>query len=252
MSSVFLDYATYYDLLYRDKDYLNEVEILDDLLKEYIGDNNNILEFGTGTGKHASLLSKRGYNLTGVELSNQMISLIKDPLIKNKTYQGDIRTFKIESKFNAILSLFHVISYMVENSDLDQVFQNANNHLNKEGIFIFDVWHLPAVLHHGVETRIKRVKENDIELLRLTEAKLNKEKNTCLVNFSIYLLDTLKKTYENIFESHNMRYFTPDEISNHGEKNGFKIVQTIGFPSKKEPDRNTWGVLYVLKKIENI
>lgn len=56
---VFADYARYYDLLYRDKDYKAEAEYVARLIRKFHPATQNILELGSGTGIHARLLSKK-------------------------------------------------------------------------------------------------------------------------------------------------------------------------------------------------
>ena len=52
----------------------------------------------------------------------------------------------IGQKFDAIVFLFHVMSYQVTNKMLNEVFSNVFKHLNDGGLFIFDFWYGPAVL----------------------------------------------------------------------------------------------------------
>ena len=70
-------YTRYYDLIYHDKDYEAEVDYIVDLLLSNGVTGHQILEFGSGTGKHGRLLAQRGYQVTGIERSAQMLSLSK-------------------------------------------------------------------------------------------------------------------------------------------------------------------------------
>jgi ubiquinone/menaquinone biosynthesis C-methylase UbiE len=58
--SNFRKYASYYDLLYRDKDYSAEVVYIDSLVRRHCPESHYILELGSGTGRHALLLAQRG------------------------------------------------------------------------------------------------------------------------------------------------------------------------------------------------
>ena len=66
---VFDEYAEYYDLLYKDKDYVAEANYIDGILQKYATGCQKILELGCGTGKHAELLSHKGYEITGIDMS---------------------------------------------------------------------------------------------------------------------------------------------------------------------------------------
>ena len=79
------EYSQIYDLLYKSKDYEREVEYLNKLIKKnYKKKIKNILDIGCGTGKHASLLVDKGYQLHGVDMSPQMISIAKKNFTKIK------------------------------------------------------------------------------------------------------------------------------------------------------------------------
>lgn len=67
-SAVFDRYAEYYDLLYRDKDYETETRYVAHVLELACPNARTLLEFGTGTGRHAELLRSYGFGIQGVEI----------------------------------------------------------------------------------------------------------------------------------------------------------------------------------------
>ncbi|MGZ8393579.1 MAG: class I SAM-dependent DNA methyltransferase, partial [Nitrospira sp.] len=147
--TVFGDYAHYYNLLYRDKDYAGETEYIASLLERFRPEARNIVELGSGTGRHADLLSRKGYVIHGIELSSEMLAQARSFSACNDKLtfsQGDIRKVRLQTLFDAALSLFHVISYQATNNDLLAAFRTAREHLSAAGIFIFDCWYGPAVL----------------------------------------------------------------------------------------------------------
>ena len=72
--SVFGKYAKYYDLLYQDKNYSKEADYIDRLIKTYHPESKTILDLGCGTGRHDILLAEKGFFLTGVDSSKEMLS----------------------------------------------------------------------------------------------------------------------------------------------------------------------------------
>ena len=131
---------------------------------------DTILELGSGTGAHGLILQNIGYDIYGLEQSLQMTD--KANLRGFPCEQADIREFTIDRKFDAVISLFHVISYIIDNESLNQVFKNASNCLNPGGLFIFDVWYSPAVYHQKPEIRIKKVEDEEICVIRLAEPEM--------------------------------------------------------------------------------
>jgi hypothetical protein len=73
-ATVFTDYARYYDLLYRDKDYAVEGDYVAGLIKKYHPVAQSILELGSGAGIHANLLAKKGFTVHGIERSPETLA----------------------------------------------------------------------------------------------------------------------------------------------------------------------------------
>ena len=86
--------------------------------------------------------------------------------------QGDITTTHLPSRFNAVLSLFHVVSYQTTNPSLQAVFANAAHHLDPGGLFLFDVCHSPAVAAQRPELRVRRLHTADLVITRIAEPTL--------------------------------------------------------------------------------
>src|SRR6187200_623757 len=121
--SVFREYAEYYDILYKDKDYSGEVDFVLDCLGP-VPPGAELLELGSGTGRHAESLAKRGLGVTGVDMSAEMVEQARrrfvglPPTSKAPAFAvGDLRSVRLNRKFDVVISLFHVFSYQVSNED---------------------------------------------------------------------------------------------------------------------------------------
>ena len=68
--------------------------------------------------------------------------------------KGDIKTY-LEKKFNAVISIFHVVSYQTSNNDVFDLLNNASRHLNKGGLFLFDVWYIQWYYHYKTGNKNK-------------------------------------------------------------------------------------------------
>jgi predicted TPR repeat methyltransferase len=246
---VFNKYSELYDLIYFDKDYSKETDYIINIIKQYNPVTKEILEYGSGTGIHGSLLVEKGYNVTGVELSKTMMekaqSLISRKGLSNKfkLYNEDISKFRINKKFDSVISLFHVISYLTGNGQLNRTFQNASYHLESGGLFIFDIWYAPAVLTLKPQNKIKEFENDVLKILRYTEPVILYN-----VKFKLIVLDKTDGKVSQLDEIHKMRYFSIPEIEYLAGINSFEMVKTEEFLSAKEPSENTWGVCFILRK----
>ena len=247
--TVFVDYSRYYDLLYRDKDYAAEADYVYSRLEKFCPCSiGTLLEFGSGTGIHARLLAKKGVQVTGIEYSAEMVAQAE--ITENFTCcQGDIREARLNSRFDAVVSLFHVMSYQTENSDMRNVFDRAGEHLNPGGIFLFDIWYTPAVLSMRPETRVKRVAVDDaIEVTRIAEPDILVNENRVDVHYTVFINNTKTKQCHTVKETHPMRYFSLPEIDLFAECSGFERICAEEFLTGEELGEKTWGACIVLQK----
>lgn len=245
-------YSQYYDLLYSDKDYLNEVEYIDKLIKSNTNNAKTLLDMGCGTGKHAELFCNKGYVVHGIDLSLDMLKIAetrRQGKENNLNFsQSNIMNLNLNKKFDVIVSLFHVISYQNSNEELIRAFEVAKEHLNDGGIFIFDFWYGPAVLTDLPTTRIKKLENRNIKVTRLAEPIMHAMKNIVDVNYTVFIED--KNTNEIIkkTELHKMRYFFDTELEMVCDKVDFTFEKKYTWLLDTEPNFNSWNVVWILRK----
>jgi SAM-dependent methyltransferase len=254
-TDVFADYARYYDLLYRDKDYVAEAEYVSGLIRKYHPASRSILELGSGTGIHASLLVEKGFTVHGIERSHEMLARSRS-LTENISAghgrlsfaHGDIREIRLKVSFDTVISLFHVISYQTTNEDVTAAFETASQHLNKGGIFIFDVWYGPTVLAERPAVRIKRMADEQIEITRLTEPILYPNENRVEVNYHVFVRDRANQIVSELKEKHIMRYFFKPEIERTANQAGLYCLHVEEWLTSKTPGQSTFSVCFIAKK----
>ncbi|WP_035985355.1 class I SAM-dependent DNA methyltransferase [Leptolyngbya sp. KIOST-1] len=254
--SVFNAYAQYYDLLYQDKDYAQEADFIHQLLKTHAPAAQHLLELGSGTGRHAEYLAERGYQVTGVERSEEMLSRCGERQAAQssqiaqrlKFLQGDLRQVRLEQTFDCVLSLFHVISYQTNNADLAAAFDTVTQHLKPGGIFIFDVWYGPAVLHDQPQVRVKRLQNETLAITRIAEPVLHPNDNIVDVNYQVLLQQLGTDTWQELRELHRMRYLFKPELELLLHQAGMDLVTCGEWMSDRPPSLDTWGVYFVAVK----
>jgi SAM-dependent methyltransferase len=246
--TVFSDYAKYYNLLYRDKDYASETSYILSLLRQFQCGEGAILEFGSGTGRHAALLAEEGYSVCGVELSQEMLQQAQRLAGNNprlEFLQGDMREVRLEQRADAVISLFHVMSYQTSNSSLDECFRTFREHLKPRGLLIFDCWYGPCVLTERPATGVKRVFDDSTEVTRLVEPQLHPNENTVDVNYHIFVRDLPTGTVSEIRETHRMRYFFLPEIEMLLELHGFTLLRAEQWLTGRGLGCDTFGACFV-------
>lgn len=249
MSKVFNNYSKYYDLLYQDKDYLGEIDYIHELIKKYHPTGKKIIEFGSGTGKHANLLALLGYHLLGIEPSESMLKIATERKHPNVEFQqANLQNFSTTSNYDIALALFHVISYVNTNNDLLISFKKIYQQLNPGGIFIFDIWYTPAVLTQIPENRTKVIEDNELKIERVASPIIHWNTNIIDVNYNVKIYNKNNGNIDHFKETHQMRHFGIPEIELLTNAVGFEILCVEEFFSRKIPGNDTWGVCFVLKK----
>jgi SAM-dependent methyltransferase len=253
--SVFGNYARYYDLLYKDKDYQGEANYVRNLIEKYAQSAGSILELGCGTGAHAKLLAEFGYRLHGVDLSEDMLTVAHQrkldsdlELAERMSFsKGDIRNVKVDGHFDVVLSLFHVMSYLVTNEDLQAAIATAKSHLKPGGIFIFDCWYGPAVLTDRPAVRVKELEDNEIAVTRIAEPVIYANENLVDVNYHIFIRDKSDQSVQELKETHRMRYLFKTELEFLLQAAGMAIIEQSEWMTGRELGFDTWGACFVVR-----
>jgi ubiquinone/menaquinone biosynthesis C-methylase UbiE len=116
----------------------------------------SVLDVGCGTGAVAIPLAKRGYRVTGVDMSAEMLAIAYDKMRAEQAsvtwVEQDMRELEVEPA-DAVISLCDSLSYLTEEEDVQETFRRVFAHLTPGGVFLFDV-HSPYKMLHvfGDET----------------------------------------------------------------------------------------------------
>lgn len=136
-------FASVYDELMDNVPYEEWCKYICSILSSYGIDEGLVLDLGCGSGKFTELMAERGYDMIGVDNSEEMLMMAMD-----KRYESghdilyllqDMREFELYGTVRGIVSVCDCINYITEPSDLEHVFKLVNNYLDNDGIFIFDI-----------------------------------------------------------------------------------------------------------------
>lgn len=248
--TVFGAYSKYYNLLYKDKDYAGEAHYVHSLIQKYAPAAGSVLDLGCGTGRHDFELAESGYQIAGVDVSEEMLAAANFRLTSRKLphmlafHRGDIRTVRLNQTFDVVISLFHVMSYQTSNDDLRAAFATAKAHLRPGGLFIFDCWYGPAVLTDPPVVRVKRLEDDEVAVTRIAEPVMHYNENVVDVNYEVLITDKNTGARELLHETHRMRYLFMPEIKEIFNDNGIKLVLAEEWLTGKKPGCDTWGVCF--------
>lgn len=252
-------YSRYYDLFYGDKDYAGEAAFVDGVLRHHGLTGMEILELGCGTGRHAAELVALGYRVHGIDVSETMLedALSLAEHLQSTTQglsnllvveQGDARSFRAGRVFDAVMSLFHVMSYQTSNEDLSDAITTAAVHLDPGGLFLFDCWYGPAVLTQRPETREKTLEDDAVRVTRIATPVMHPNADVCDVDYNVTVFAKTTGEETVITEKHPMRYLFTPEVALVLSASGFDLVASCEFGTGAPLGFDTWNGCFVARK----
>jgi len=157
ISPAYSEFAHIYDWVMHDVDYEMWADYVTGLIQAEGVRGKDLLDLACGTGNVSFAMARRGYRVTGLDLSPQMLDVARKkaqdlvPASEMRSDQpvtpvqpvdyihGDMRAFDLGRQFHVITCLYDSINYLRSQEDLAQAFTCSRNHLKHGGVFVFDV-----------------------------------------------------------------------------------------------------------------
>jgi SAM-dependent methyltransferase len=232
------EYASAYDVMYADKDNGAECDAVLALLERF-GDGKitRFLDLGCGTGRHAVEFATRGFDVTGVDFSEAMLSRARQRAHAGgalRFVQGDARAYRSATPFDAVLMNFNVLGYMNSNDDLTAALATARANLRAGGVFVADFWYGPAVVADPPGDRLREIVAGDRRFLRHSHGVHEADHQRIRIAIRVIELqgDRVRADSE---EVHGMRYFFPLELELALRTHGFRLAAMTGYPDVDQP-----------------
>ena len=137
------DFARVYDIFMDNVEYEKWAEYLIESLKEYGIEDGIVLELGCGTGVMTELLAESGYDMIGVDNSEEMLAEAMEKRVESGQdilyLLQDMQEFELYGTVRAVVSVCDSPNYITDRDELRHVVELVNNYLDPEGIFLFDM-----------------------------------------------------------------------------------------------------------------
>lgn len=135
---VYSEIAEFYDLIYYDR------YDLEFYLNEARNARGPVLEIGCGTGRIMLKMLQEGIDVTGIDLSQKMLDVLKSKAksmgLYPKAFVGDMRTFKLDNEFNLIVIPYRSFLHLLNDGDRKIALLNFQKHLKKGGRLIIHTY----------------------------------------------------------------------------------------------------------------
>ena len=143
MEEAYSSFAQVYDLFMDNVPYEEWCTYIVGLLKEYGIEDGVVLDLGCGTGKLTRLLKTSGYDMIGVDYSEEMLEIAREAEMEQEEpifyLHQDMRELELFGSVGAVVSICDSMNYILQEEELLQVFRRVNEYLESGGIFLFDL-----------------------------------------------------------------------------------------------------------------
>ncbi len=146
MSEAYTSLAPVYDLLNGDVDYKGWADFIERQFSLFSTNNPvSLLDLACGTGSMTVELARRGYDMTGIDLSEDMLSVARkkcdDEHFRHSVLllRQDMTDFELYGTVDAVVCCLDGLNYLTKTEMLRKTFRHVHNYLNPAGLFLFDM-----------------------------------------------------------------------------------------------------------------
>ena len=209
-------------------------------------EKNLVVDLGCGTGKLTEILADRGYDVMGIDLSEEMLGIAlerRDSLSHRTLYLcQDMREFELYGTAGTFVSVGDSVNYLLTDEDMIKLFERVNTFLFPGGIFVFDFKTLHLYKDVIGDSTIAEDRE---DCSFIWENWYDDESRINEYDLSLFIRENGAGENENVFrkyqEIHRQRGYTLEDMKHFAEKAGLSWIaemdsDTMG-PASEESER---------------
>lgn len=243
------EFASVYDVLLPELDYGIWVDYIEGIFARRGKHPELVLELACGTGSATLELAERGYDMIGLDLSEEMLSVAREKQAESGLSQvlllhQDMTDFELYGTVDAIVCLLDSVNYIIDPKKLSHMFDLCMNYLNPGGILIFDFnspYKFSAVLGQHTIT----VETDDV----FFAWENNYNEGTRLNRFELTFFVREGEHYTRFDETHEQYCYTPEELIGMLESSGFINIELLGELSDTAPEQTAERCFLICEKV---
>ena len=223
MHKLYYDLSLYYsDIEDFHRNVREEVQFLDYIFRE--NNVHSVFDLGCGTGDHLVLLKDLGYEVGGIDESEDMLKIARKRIPDGFFIKGKMQDFSIDRTFDAVISLFGSMDYLLTDKDVSLTIKNIKKLLRPSGIGIVEIWNDYPIrrIRFKPLSNVSTVISHNKVIHRNRGFKILEENHRTIIEVNyIYYIDN-----EEVKDTHIMRVFGYEEFLNFLRKAGFNLIKT--------------------------
>ena len=261
MSKKFDNYgaiSTIYDNINAHIDYSAWADFFEECFDKYLNDRPElVLDLACGTGSMTFELAKRGYDMIGVDGSEDMLNVAFDRKYDLDLPHSvlfllqDMREFELYGTVGAITCCLDSVNYLVGEGELDKCFSLVHNYLDPDGLFLFDI-NTPHKFKnvYGSNTYVYEEEDCGNNAFCVWQNYYDEESRLCDFSLTVFEREEGSKGYSRRDEIQVERCYSREEIENALKSNGFELIgmySDFNFTPANDTDER-WYIVARAKK----
>ncbi len=225
--NAYRDFATVYDTFMDNAPYDKWLLFILDCFEKYKVPKELILDLGCGTGTITQMLSKQGYDMIGVDNSEDMLSIAMQKGMNEAQdilyLLQDMRELELYGTVRAVVSVCDSINYLLQEDEIIKTFSLVNNYLDPSGIFLFD---FNTVYKYENIIGDATIAENRDNCSFIWENYYHKKEHINEYDLTIFVKEE-NELYRRFDETHFQRGYTVKEMEYFLRKAGLILLETL-------------------------
>lgn len=267
----YTDFAAVYDIFMDETPYEQWADFLAGLIEQYgvskpfdrkekgstetggdalASERDLVLDLGCGTGTLTELLAGKGYDMIGVDLSQEMLNIALEK--REKSGSGvlylcqDMRELDLYSTVGTVVSICDSVNYLLEDEEIVTAFSLVNNYLYPGGVFIFD---FNTVYKYEQVIGDATIAENREVCSFIWENYYHPEQHINEYDLTIFTKTGTEDLYRRFTETHFQRGYTPEEMIRFVEQAGMKVELLLDADTRKAPSKVSERIYVIAREV---
>ncbi|WNS74367.1 class I SAM-dependent methyltransferase [Bacillus sp. DTU_2020_1000418_1_SI_GHA_SEK_038] len=242
-------FAYLYDQLMNDVPYDKWAELVLEKAKKYEISGKKLLDLACGTAELSVRLSKIGFQVTGVDLSEEMLTVAQDKAADNgfamEFFHQNMAELDGLGSFDIIGIFCDSINYLREEKDVQSTFQQVYRHLSNDGLFIFDVHSLYKIQEIFMDQTFA---VNDEEISYIWHCFEGEYPYSIEHDLSFFVLDKKTDMYARYDELHFQRTYPIDVYEKWLQETGFELLEVTADFENAPPQDQSERIFFICRK----
>lgn len=208
-----------------------------------------VLDLGCGTGTLTELLAGKGYDMIGVDLSQEMLNIALEKKEKSGSSVlylcQDMRMLDLYSTVGTVISVCDSVNYLLEDKEVVRTFSLIHNYLYPGGIFIFD---FNTVYKYEQVIGDATIAENRDDCSFIWENYYHPEEHVNEYDLTIFAREKGEEKFDRFFENHLQRGYTVEEMTAFVKQAGMRVELVLDADTHEAPSKESERVYVVARE----